>query len=319
MCSSMVIAHEIIVSILASCVVVVTGLLGSLILVTTGDITIEVAQDEDDASQMETNLDIPVQYKVALALIAAFLNAFLVASLVEEIGKYLCFWMLEHPDLQEEEILAHPILETQLGSSKPSSVTTEDTELLPSKTPEPISLVSRGSATTIAMVTTALGFACAENLLYVFVYTPPGLASEISTLIVRCMFPVHPIAAAIQSVGVCRRDLECDASSQMGRILFPAWLLHGTFDFVLMAYAVVSDIMDERANEPMRDSASSSEKNAEPVDLKELDPILFVVFVIPLLALVYYFNKAWAQRKRLAELDRQRDRARAGEGLGGLS
>ena len=84
------------------------------------------------------------------------------------------------------------------------------------------------------MVSTALGFACCENLVYIFIYSPPSLDNQISTLLARSFFPVHPLCAAIQSIGVCRRDLEGDKSYGLGRIILPAFLLHGSFDFVLM-------------------------------------------------------------------------------------
>ena len=84
------------------------------------------------------------------------------------------------------------------------------------------------------MVSTALGFACCENLVYIFIYSPPSLDNQISTLLARSFFPVHPLCAAIQSIGVCRRDLEGDKRYGLGRIILPAFVLHGSFDFVLM-------------------------------------------------------------------------------------
>ena len=48
------------------------------------------------------------------------------------------------------------------------------------------------------------------------------------------MFPVHPIAAAIQSIHVCRRDIEKDPSIGLGRIVLPSIIFHGTYDFALM-------------------------------------------------------------------------------------
>lgn len=58
--------------------------------------------------------------------------------------------------------------------------------------------------------------------------------SEIATLIVKSLFPVHPIAAAIQSLYVCRRDLEKDPSVGLGRIVLPSMIFHGTYDFLLL-------------------------------------------------------------------------------------
>jgi len=66
-----------------------------------------------------------------------FLNAFVIAAVTEELCKYFSFWMVEHPDLMPR---SHP------GKS----------------------LNSTGTGITIAMVTAAVGFACCENIGYVF-------------------------------------------------------------------------------------------------------------------------------------------------------
>ena len=87
------------------------------------------------------------------------------------------------------------------------------------------------------MVSVAVGFECCENLIYIFVYAPPSLGMELSTLLARSSLPVHPLCAAIQSVGVCQRRLEGDQKVGVGRIVSPAVILHGSFDFVLMAAA----------------------------------------------------------------------------------
>ena len=63
---------------------------------------------------------------------------------------------------------------------------------------------------------------------------PTFAATEITTLVIKSLFPVHPIAAAIQSIYVCRRDLEKDPSIGLGRIVLPSVIFHGTYDFVLM-------------------------------------------------------------------------------------
>jgi hypothetical protein len=239
--------------------------------------------------------------------------------------------MVEHPDLDDDVVL-EPNSAATGGSA--STTAREDMELLPpdettetekAKPLVSVSLASRGAAITIAMVTTALGFACAENLLYVFVYTPPGIAVEVSTLIVRCMFPVHPLAAALQSIGVCRRDLERDQSTQVGRIIYPAWLLHGIFDFVLMAYAVVAEILEEQNEETEegKNSAAEEENGDETADaieeLKSSGKIFAVAFSIPLFFLVYYFKEAWAQRKRLKALDSRNEIVGRSEVLGTMS
>lgn len=158
-------------------------------------------------------------------------------------------------------------------------------------------LVSVGEAITVAMIAVALGFACAENLLYVFVYTSPDLDSEISTLYVRCMFPIHPLCAAIQSIGVCRRDLEQNPSSKIGRIVFPAWIMHGCFDFALMANTAINKIeMRHKAYHP-------SGLDGEIDDTRSV-PYLVYVMILPFLGMVYFLYESWYQRERLYNIDR---------------
>jgi hypothetical protein len=175
-----------------------------------------------------------------------------------------------------------------------------------------VSFVSRGAAITIAMVTTALGFACAENLLYVFVYAPPGVATEVSTLLARSLFPVHPLAAALQSIGVCRRDLERDSSTGVGRILLPALLLHGTFDFVLMAAQVWSQVYERY--EDQGDDGTNNQAGSEVIpnasadtaeDLTDALPELIASVTILLVGIAYYVIQARSQRIRLKALDQE--------------
>jgi len=97
------------------------------------------------------------------------------------------------------------------------------------------SLGSIRAGVTVAMVAVALGFACCENIMHIFIFNNrSSLRSEITTLVAKSLFPVHPIAAAIQSVNVCRRDLERDPSIGLGRIVLPSLLFHGTYDFALL-------------------------------------------------------------------------------------
>jgi hypothetical protein len=353
-CTSICILFEMLASALASILVFVASLLGALGMVLLGAIKIDEILTEggdDDTSAAESNLHSPKGYLIAIALLAAFLNAFLVAALVEEIGKYLCFWMVEHPDLDHEttSILLAPL--ESPGATNPEGASegedeeksklrlrdlnSRPTPIEPIKAPAP-SLVSRGTAITIAMVTTALGFACAENLLCelpigsealclmdpwlsffpdliphflpqnsffedVFVYSPPGLDQEISTLIVRCLFPIHPLAAALQSTGVARRDIERDRSWQVGRIIWPGFILHGSFDFALMAYSQIVEILspEEEKTEPPQSGAGTEEA------LQASAFMVSMVMLIPLIGMLYYFRTAWAQRERLEALDRE--------------
>ena len=59
----------------------------------------------------------------------------------------------------------------------------------------PKTLQSQGVAITVAMVSVSLGFACCENLIYIFLYNRGPLDAEIAVLISRSLFPIHPLCA----------------------------------------------------------------------------------------------------------------------------
>jgi len=195
-------------------------------------------------------------------------SSYLMAGLVEEVCKYFGFVMVDHPDFcseremekakatmplqllrdreeEDDEGEDEPV-ENEVGSnekgkptSSPARVGQAQVEIdatLASFNPamQRRSLSSIRSGVTVAMVAVALGFACCENILQIFIYNRSSLRSEITTLIVKSLFPVHPIAAAIQSIYVCRRDLEKDPSIGLGRIVLPSVIFHGTYDFVLL-------------------------------------------------------------------------------------
>lgn len=102
--------------------------------------------------------------------------------------------------------------------------------------------------------------------------------TELSVLLARMIFPLHLICAAIQSIGITRRDVENDSHCKLGRgILLPAVILHGAFDSVLF----VGDFLNA---------------NVWAVVLALL---IFVAGV------VYYFLEAKKQRQRLQSRDLQ--------------
>ena len=149
-----------------------------------------------------------------LAILLPAGQAFIVAAMSEELTKYFGFWMVETPD----------------------TVTTENR---PHRSSEAVA-----AGITASMVATATGFACCENLEYVFA-AGGDARSEINTLLLRSLFPVHPLAAAIQSIGVCRRDVEGNKLFSLGRVLLPAVLVHGFFDFFLMVAPVIQKLVSK--------------------------------------------------------------------------
>jgi len=160
----------------------------------------------------------------------------------------------------------------------------------------PKSVCSTGAAITIAMVTVSLGFACCENLIYIFLYNSGGLSVEIAVLISRSLFPVHPLCAAIQSIGVCRQQLENDRSIGTGRIIFPALLLHGSYDFSIMVFNFL-------ANQP--DDMDENEMSALSLIYSLCAFATSVLFVIG--GALYYFRESKRQKARLEQIDAARN------------
>ena len=125
------------------------------------------------------------------------------------------------------------------------------------------------------MVIVALGLACAENVLYVYLAGGTQVQNEIFILIARSIFPVHAMCAAMQSIGVIERDIlfvrtdgERDdimnhenEEKGLGQILLPSILLHGTFDAVLMVMGGLEAYHDD-ANDDNYDGNQDNSDNA---------------------------------------------------------
>ena len=121
--------------------------------------------------------------------------------------------------------------------------------------PELRTLQQQGAAITTGMISVAVGLACAENFLYVFFLggTKDDLGDvsvRLTILLFRSMFPIHALGAAMQSINMIRKFIEerhCgERNIGVGRIIFPAVLLHGTFDAVLMCVNAYIDSSYDR-------------------------------------------------------------------------
>lgn len=233
--------------------------------------------DQFDDNPKEAAKEVMLNYP-AIFVLYNFLNAFAVAALVEEMVKYFSYRMVVTPDLLPGSRVVQPE-----GGSPAES------------------MVSNGAGITVAMVSTALGFACCENLMYVFVYSPPSFGVEISTLLARSLFPVHPLCAAIQSIGVCARDLEGKKSVGVGRIILPAVLLHGSFDFVLMLAAYFQKV--ESIKEGNDDVLGLDGGADDTEDLAAQLPSMIAGAVFVIIGCVYYVIQSRAQTQRLVALD----------------
>lgn len=280
LCTFLAIVYEILIS-------SVLGFLSYVIVVVGISQDVNAATSPAQVQQAASNF---AKEHLGIFAVFVFLNAFVVAATVEETCKYFGYWMVETPDLLDSEDV-------------PGDTTSSDTLSAPPQisAPHKRSRLSHGAGITIAMIAVAAGFACSENLLYVFIYTPPGITNEIATLVSRSMFPIHPLCAAIQSIGVVRRDIEKNSRWQMGRIMFPAIMLHGAFDFVLMILALVESANNANAS-PSNSTSQTNDANNGDVD--ESDKLALIISVsMVIVGLLYYFCESQSQKKRLAEMD----------------
>ena len=163
------------------------------------------------------------------------------------------------------------------------------------------SIQGQATAIMLAMIAVAMGFTCCENLVYLFVYSKGSVQMQLTVLISRSLFPVHPIAAAIQSIGVCRRELEGDkaVTGRLGRIILPAVVFHGGYDFFILWIDFLATRHGTYANKDDDGSSSASDD-----DNLIAVAVSFAVSVLSIcLALYYLWIEGTQQRERLADMD----------------
>lgn len=222
-------------------------------------------------------------------------TAFVLAATTEELCKYFGYRMTEHPDfLSRREIQEAAEVEEE-GDDEEGNPSSESEPSLPDFSRQDRSLESRGAAITVAMVATAVGFACCENLVYIFVYGGSTLDVQVVILLARSIFPVHPIAAALQSLRVCQRELEKTEKISLGRVVMPGLIFHGLYDFVLMW---IDFLASRKANYFDQDDDSIVDPDGES---NWLSFILSIVVMIG--AFCYYWRESRMQRHRLRAMD----------------
>lgn len=115
---------------------------------------------------------------------------------------------------------------------------------------------------------------------------------------------MHPICAAIQSVGIGRRDVERDGTTGVGRALLPAVLLHGCFDFMLFAIGVLEFANISEDDFVPDDDNIFPEADPDVPSTLELPsaPSLVIALVLTLAGLAYYFFISQQQKLRLNAL-----------------
>jgi len=248
-------------------------------------------------------LDHPIFYTIYI-----FLATFFVAAFIEELCKYYGYRMVEHPDFYSRSEIEEATSGLEHHRHIEEEDDDDDDDNGEHDHEEPVAIAAahmdyskqgesvqnRGAAITLAMVSTAIGFACCENLMYIFFYAGQSFDLQLGVLIERSFFPIHPILAAIQSIGVCRRELEKAPSSKLGRIIFPAVCFHGTFDFLIIFISFVGKLVGQ---------------NYEEGDLRVSNTAEFLSVVacvwVMCGAIFYLYNECGKQRERLVAIDRQ--------------
>jgi len=263
--------------------------------------------------------DHPFFYSVYL-----FLVAYVIAALTEEICKYFGFRMMEHPDFFNQKDLEDAAragvmddnsddsseedhngrnnnnnnnnsTSRRSNTSRPESPVPQQQNQRQDFPHHGQSLQARGSAITVAMICVAMGFALCEDLIHIFLYNGQSVGIETYVLVARTLFPIHPIAAALQSIGVCERDVE-RMPTRFGRILLPAILFHGTYDFLLLW-------VDFLVSLKRSDGYHDNDDEALEVGSHAVIASYAISAVVMGAALFWFFKKSKAQSERLAALD----------------
>ncbi|KAL7576415.1 hypothetical protein ACA910_018219 [Epithemia clementina (nom. ined.)] len=239
----------------------------------------------------------PIFYTVYLAFCS-----FVLAAFVEESCKYFGYRMVEHPDfMTQREIEEAMTVVIQQGDDdddddEEAEELRRQNNILRRRQQQELdfskqkkSVQSLGAAITCAMVCVAMGFTCCENLVYIFIYSGSSIGMEISVLVARSLFPVHPLAAALQSIRVIERDVEVTRTAKLGKILTPAVLFHGSYDFFILWIDFLSE----------RHDGNYLVKNAELAGA-----LSFIVSAVVIgLAIVYFLIASSRQRARLQVTD----------------
>lgn len=96
----------------------------------------------------------------------------------------------------------------------------------------------------VYLMSGALGFATFENIEYVFGTASSPIAGtslfvgHLTVLVARVLMPIHVICSVLQAVNLSK-VLMGNSQMSLFRILLPAILLHGTFDFSLFLVGTV--------------------------------------------------------------------------------
>lgn len=248
-------------------------------LIIIGIDTTESGISPEEWLQDPSNLQHLIKEHFGLLTIYLFIFSFFIAAGVEELVKYFIWWSTETPDVLGIQDLA----DNEIATSNTAAV--DDSK------------VRQARATTIAMIAVSTGFAWNENLLYV--WQQQTLWNQFCVLMLRSIFPVHELCAAIQSVGVVHRDIEGNKKWQLGRIILPAVFLHGLFDFILFLWTIWNSLIKKSDDSGGTDN--QFDPSATPEDIKIGENLLSLSLCLPLIlaGAWYYCLEARKQRRRL--------------------
>ncbi|KAL3799533.1 hypothetical protein HJC23_008660 [Cyclotella cryptica] len=288
-----------------------------------------------------------------LWVLAELVNAYFVAALVEELCKYYGFRFLEHPDLifltgldrtatqaqnqggldaykydsqlvsefsrsQDSECGSADSRDTRRKSKEKMNSSLKHTDDDEEEEPELRTLRQQAAAITTGMISVAVGLACAENFLYVFFLGGAGgsasISQEFAVLIFRSIFPVHVLAAAMQSINMIKKFIEekdgSDHNVGVGRIVLPAVLLHGTFDAILM---VINAYVESRWDEFYEEN-DDYEEGFVPYNALLLNVIAWVSIIgVMVFSFGWYSYQNQVQNIRLMKIE-QKNRPRSKRG-----
>ena len=171
----------------------------------------------------------------------------------------------------------------------------------------------KAAAVTTGMISVAVGLACAENFLYVFLMggvdsgnnEKGGTMEEWLVLFFRSVFPVHALAAAMQSINMIQKFVECSTDKDhrigVGRVILPAIILHGSFDAVLLAINVYIESAWDRF---LQENNGNVEGKGTPYNPLVVNLVAWTTIIIIMMGgVLWYYRENRNQRQRLIVME----------------
>ena len=275
-------------------------------------------------------------------------NAYIVAAVTEELCKYYTFRSVEHPDLifltgldrkshdnhtvdgglTPYPFASHQVSDLNRNNSFASTQKSREDKLkkiLPSaNTLEEFhedendvrTYRQKAAAVTTGMISVAVGLACAENMMYVFLLGGAKGSSaaehrgdiyeEWIVLLFRSVFPIHALAAALQSTNMVRKFVEGTTLNNhrigVGRIILPAVMLHGTFDAILMGI----NVYVESAWDAYLEENEGRVGDGEPYNPRTVNFVAWCsICMVTLIGFLWHLKEHRNQQSRLILLEEE--------------